>query len=302
MRASNLRRAALAALLLASGAAACADSFKHFRHLLFRESPMEPLRGRHEISAEQAKTTLHHRFRYDNQGRLIEVNRAMGDQPTSNVGSFAGFFWWAPQLRIEYAPGKEIRSFHNEAGERMAAHGAVWRMEFALDAQGRHTSLHYFDKDGQPVEGAWGVHRYAWDYPEPGVVIETRHKLNGEPAAMRPDFPFQRVRLEFGSDDLLDAVLNIDAQGQLVAAPGGAAVDRLYYDPWLNMVRWQVFDAEQRPKNGNGPMWRWASMCLTAWARPVCCAPLVNVASRAATAACRAGWTMSTTATAICKP
>jgi len=249
-----LLRASLAATLLALGALAQADSFKHYRHMVFRESPIESLKGRHEIDAEKAKTTLHHRFRYDDQGRLIEVRRAVGDKVTRNFGSFEGFFWWAPQVRIEYAPGKEIRSFYNEAGDRIAAHGPVWRMEFTLDAQGRRSALHYFDKDGKPVEGEWGAHRYAWEHPEPGVVIETRHKLNGDSAPLRSNFLFHRVRLEFGHDDLLDTMFNIDAKGDLVATNSGSAVDRIIYDPWGNFVRWQVYDTQRRPKNGNAPM------------------------------------------------
>lgn len=154
----------LTALALLTGPA-WADRLEYYRHLVFRESPMEPLRGRHPLSAEQAQNTLHHRFRYDDQGRLIEVARAIGDAVTRNRGSFEGFFWWAPQVRIAHAPGKESRSFYNEAGERIAAHGSVWRMEFTLDAQGRRSALHYFDKDGQPVNGYWGAHRYAWAYP-----------------------------------------------------------------------------------------------------------------------------------------
>ena len=249
-----LLRGSLAATLLALGSLAQADSFKHFRHMVFRESPVEDLRGRHEISTEQARTTLHHRFRYDDQGRLIEVRRAVGDTPTRNPGSFEGFFWWAPQVRIEYLPGQELRSFYNEAGDRIAAHGTVWRMAFTLDAQGRRSALHYFDKDGKPVDGYWGAHRYAWEHPEPGVVIETRFKLDGTPAPLRPDFQFQRVRLKFGHDDLLDTMLNIDAKGELVATESGSAVDRIVYDPWLNFTRWQVYDTQRRPKNGNAPM------------------------------------------------
>jgi hypothetical protein len=239
-------------LVMAGGAVA--QGIEYFRHMVFRESPMEDLRGRHQISADQAKTTLHHRFVKDDKGRLTEVSRMLGDRLTRNIGSFEGFFWWAPQVRIEYAPGKETRSFYNEVGERIAAHGPVWRMEYLLDPKGRRMSLHYFDKAGNPVDGYWNIHRYAWEYPEAGVVIETRFNLKGEPAPLRPDFTFQRVRLEFGHDDLLDTMLNIGANGKLEPTDTGSAVDRIVYDPWLNFTRWQVYDTERRPKNGNAPM------------------------------------------------
>lgn len=247
-------RLALGICLLLSTGMAQADSFKYYRHMVFRESPVENLRGRHEIDAKTAEQTLHNRFRYDDQGRLIEVRRAVGDKVTRNAGSFEGFFWWAPQVRIEYAPGRETRSFHNELGERIAAHGAVWSMVFTLDAQGRRSRLDYYDKDGKPVDGYWGIQNYRWEHPEPGVVVETRHKLGGDSAPMRPNFLFHKVRMEFGHDDLLDLVFNIDEQGQLVANPSGAAVDRIVYDPWLNFTRWQVYDKERKPRNGNAPM------------------------------------------------
>lgn len=252
---TSIGRSVIGLLALMSYASSTyADTLQYYRHMVFRESPMENLRGRHEVNAEQAKTSLHHRFRLDEKGRTIEVSRMVGDKLTRNIGSFEGFFWWAPQVRIEYTADREIRSFYNEAGERIAAHGPVWRMEFKLDAQGRRSSLHYFDKNDKAVDGYWGIHRYEWTYPEPGVVIENRYKQNGEPAPLRPDFLFQRVRMEFGHDDLLDMMLNIDANGKLVATNSGSAVDRIVYDPWLNFVRWQVYDTERRPRNGNAPM------------------------------------------------
>jgi len=239
----------LAALVLSGSA--WADSVQYHRHLVLRESPVEDLRGRYEISAEQAKSTLHHRMARDDQGRLTEVSRAVGDRLTRNEGSFSGFLWWAPQMRIEYPPGREIRSFYNEAGDRIAAHGGVWRMEFSLDERGRRRALQYFGEDGQPVDDAWGIQRYAWEHPSSGVVIETRFNRKGDPAPLRPDFLFHRVRLEFGRDDLLDAMVHIDAQGQITGSPSGAAVEGLSYDPWGNFQRWQIYDTQRRPINGN---------------------------------------------------
>lgn len=245
------RSTVLALALLALSAVGQADTLKYYRHLVFRESPVEDVKGRLEIDAAAARELLHHRFRFDGQGRPTEIVRAVGQRLTRNEGSFGGFFWWAPALRIEYTPGKEIRSFFNEAGDRIAAHGAVWRMEFSLDAQGRRSALNYFDRDGQPVDGAWGIQRYQWEHPAPGVIVEARFNRRGESAPMRPDFLFHRVRFEFGHDDLLDFMFNVDAKGETTASPTGSAVDRLVYDPWGNFHRWQVFNQQRHPHNGN---------------------------------------------------
>lgn len=243
----------VAATLMAWSAFAQADTLKYYRHLVFRESPVEDFKGRQEIDAGAAKALLHHRFRFDEQGRVTEIVRAVGERLTRNEGSFSGFLWWAPAVRIEYAPGKEIRSFYNEAGDRIAAHGAVWRMEFSLDAQGRRSALNYFGKDGQPVDGAWGIQRYEWERPAPGVIIEARFNRRGESAPVRPDFLFHRVRLEFGHEDLLDFIVHVDAKGDIADSPTGAAVDRISYDPWGNFQRWQVYNRQRQPHNGNAP-------------------------------------------------
>ena len=89
-------------------------------------------------------------------------------------------------------------------------------MEFSLDAQGRRSRLNYFDQAGEPVDCEWGVHEYRWTHPAAGVVIEERSNVAGAPATMRSNLLFHTVRLEFGKDDLLDFVFNIDAQGELV--------------------------------------------------------------------------------------
>lgn len=244
---------ALALLALAISQGASAETIKYYRNLVFRESPIEDYRGRHEIDADTAKKLIHFRFHYDDQDRLIEVSRRVGDTLTESDGSFPGFFWWAPRVKIEYAGGKETRWFTDVAGERTATHGKVFRMEFSLDEQGRRSRLNYFGQDGKPVDCEWGIHEYRWTHPSAGVVIEERSNLAGASATMRSNLLFHKVRLEFGSDELLDFVFNIDAKGELVDNPHGAAVDRIVYDLNHNFIRWQVYDQARRPKNGNDP-------------------------------------------------
>lgn len=250
----RMRRVAMTMVALAVSSFVSADTVKYYRNLVFRESPIEDIRGRYEIDAVTAKKVIHFRMRYDDRNRLVEVSRRVGDNLTENDGSFAGFFWWAPKLEIAYAAGKETRWFSDVTGERTAAHGKVYRMEFTLDTHGRRSRLNYFGKDGNAVDCEWGIHEYRWTHPSTGVVIETRTNVTGKPATMRNNLLFHTVRLEFGKDDLLDFVFNIDGKGDLVDNPQGAAVDRIVYDLNHNFIRWQVYDRARRIKNGNDPM------------------------------------------------
>jgi hypothetical protein len=233
---------------------AAADTVKYYRNMVFRESPVEDIRGRQEIDAATAQQVIHFRFHYDDQNRLTEVSHRVGDKLTENDGSFPGFFWWAPKVDISYVDGKEIRHFYNVANERTGAHGKVYRMEFTLDESKRRSRLNYFDKDGKPVDGDWGIHEYRWSYPQAGAIIEERSNVAGAPATMRPDFKFNTIRMEFGDDDWLDFVFNIDSNGDLTENETGAAVDRIVYDLHGNFIRWQVYDKKRLPKNGNYPL------------------------------------------------
>lgn len=252
----EIHRWGIAAFLLALSFAqgATAETLKYYRNMVFRESPVEDIRGRHEIDAVIAAKVIHFRFRYDDQNRLIEVSRRVGDKLTENDGSFPGFFWWAPKLDISYETGKEIRHFSDVANERTTAHGNVFRMEFLLDEKKRRTRLNYFDKDGKPVDSEWGIHEYRWKHPQAGVIVEERSSVTGAPATMRSNLLFKTIRMEFGQDDLLDFVFHIDAKGDLVENETGAAVDRIVYDLHGNFIRWQVYDKMRRPKNGNDPL------------------------------------------------
>jgi len=226
---------------------------EYYRHLVFRESPLEDIRGIYPLTAAERHQTLHFKFVRDGQGRLTEVSQKLGDQPVDSHGSWQGFFWFSPVLKISYAPNQEIRTFYNKAGEQIAAHGKVYRAEFSLDAAGKRQSLQFFDQENQPVDSEWGIASYQWQHVKPGTVIEQRFNLAGKPVTMRPNLLFQQIRMEFGHDDLLDFVYNIDADGQLVNNATGAAVDRIVYDLNGNFVRWLVFDKDLKPVNGNDP-------------------------------------------------
>ncbi|MBU2428498.1 MAG: hypothetical protein KKA56_16595 [Gammaproteobacteria bacterium] len=229
------------------------STVEFYRHLVFRESPVENIRGSNPLTEKDRHHNLHFKFVRDSLGRITEVSQMLGDHVVSANGGWEGFFWFAPTLKISYQPNKEIRTFYNLAGEQVAAHGQVYQAEFTLDAAGQRQSLEFFNQAGQPVSSEWGIAKYQWQHGKPGTVTEQRFNLAGAPVSMRPDLLFHQVRLEFGNDDLLDFVYHIDAQGNLVNNPTGAAVDRIVYDLNDNFIRWQVYNQQLQPVNGNAP-------------------------------------------------
>ncbi|MBT9503578.1 MAG: hypothetical protein IV092_20215 [Burkholderiaceae bacterium] len=205
-------------LALALSALGRADTLKNRRDLMFRQSPVEEVKGRLEIDAAAARQLLHHRFRFDDQGRPTEIVRAVGERLTRNEGSFGGFLWWAPPCASSTWP---------------AQRAALLR-------------------PGRPA-GRWRLGHTALPTGAPGAGPDRRCRFNrrGKSAPVRPDFLFHRVRFEFGHDDLLDFMFNIDAKGETSASPTGSAADPLVYDPWGNIHRWQVFNQHRHPHNGH---------------------------------------------------
>ncbi|MBU2224453.1 MAG: hypothetical protein KKB00_10460 [Gammaproteobacteria bacterium] len=230
-----------------------ASTVEYYRHLVFRESPVENIRGSNPLTEKDRHQNLHFKFVRDSLGRITEVSQMLGDHVVSSNGSWEGFFWFAPTLKISYQPNKEIRTFYNLVGEQVAAHGQVYQAEFSLDAAGQRQTLQFFDQAGQPVNSEWGITKYQWQHTKPGTVTEQRFNLAGTSMPMRPNLLFHQVRLEFGNDDLLDFVYHIDGQGNLVNNPTGAAVDRIVYDFNDNFIRWQVYNQQLQPVNGNAP-------------------------------------------------
>ena len=52
------------------------EKVQHYRHILFSETPWDPIRGTYKISSEEAKTVKNYTFTYDDSLRLTQVEFA----------------------------------------------------------------------------------------------------------------------------------------------------------------------------------------------------------------------------------
>lgn len=226
---------------------------EHYRHLMFRESPFAPYQGIHPIDAGTAKTTAHYRFDYDEQGRVIQISHRIGERLLEDNGNWDSFIWFAPMVRISYGEQQEVHHYFDANGEPATVHGQVFSATYQLNTQQQRTALAFRDAQGEASENAWGAHRYQWRRDEDNRVVERRFNLADELVMIRPNFDFYEIRLQYGSDGRLQFMYNYGQEGQLTDNASGAAIDRIYYDRAGNFQRWQVYNAQREPVEGNIP-------------------------------------------------
>ena len=225
-----------------------------YRHIMFRESPYAPYRGIHELDPNLSDEVAHFDFDHDEQGRLVAISHQMGDVVIANNGNWDSFIWFAPQVRIAYGDNTETHTYFNATGEQIHAHGRVWQARYTLDADGRRVALAFFDEDGEPSENAWNVHSYDWRPSDDGHIFERRYNLTGEMQPIRPVFHFYEVKLEYDTDGRIAFVRNYGTDHTPTNNDSGAGIDRITYDLDGNFVRWQVYDTQGNPVEGNRPM------------------------------------------------
>ncbi len=230
-----------------------ASKSEFFRHIMFRESPFAPYKGIYPIDKKQANKVAHYRFDYDKQGRVISIAHMIGDKVISNNGNWDSFIWFAPKVTIEYGKNKETHRYFNILNEQVEAHGKVYSAEYQL-TDGMRTSLTFTDKEGKPSQNAWGAHHYTWSVDEKGLIIEKRFGLDKKMVSIRPEFKFFETRLHYDNEGKLMFMYNYGLEGEPTNNDSGAGIDRIYYDLNGNFQRWQVFDKDHKPVNGNRPM------------------------------------------------
>lgn len=244
----------LAVLALLASPQLLAKEPDHFQHIMFRETPFAPYAGIHPISAQQSDSVLHYEFSYDSQNRVAKISRKLGDKVVAMLGTWDSFIWFAPEVRITYLPKREVHTYFNTQGEQISAHGKVWQAIYELDNDGKRMALRFFDKAGEPTESEWGIHSYQWRASDDGHHFEKRFSLNGEQQTLRPELQFYEIKLEYDRNGQLAFMRNYGLNHRLTNNDSGAAIDRITYDLAGNFIRWQVYDKDNNPVEGNRPM------------------------------------------------
>ena len=218
----------------------------YYLTLAFRESPYAPHKGLHRISADRALSINHYRFDHSEDGRLIGITFALGDQQRRQNHT-ANYFWYASAERYEYRDDQVFVTYLDEWGEPTTVRGEVAVSVYRLDQQGRRIELSYLGVEGAPVNNDWGIHRYHWRHLDDGSVIETRYDLDGGEVPIRPGFEFKTIRLSYDANGFTRLMQRVDDGGQLVGEAGEFAQDRFTYSPGGGLVQYDVLDAKGAP-------------------------------------------------------
>ncbi|MFC3193594.1 hypothetical protein ACFODZ_04970 [Marinicella sediminis] len=225
----------------------------YFRHLAFRETPFSTYRGIYPITQQQARSTAHYRFDHDDQGRVTAVSHRIGEHIIHNNGNWDTFIWFAPKVTIEYGDQQEIHRYHNRVNERITVHGDVYQAIYQLNDQGQRVSLTFTNESQQPSENTWHINRYTWQHLNDHQLLEKRFNLAGEQQPIRPEFVFHETRMTFDRRGFIHKLENLGLNGQPTNNDSGAGIDRIYFDLHGNFQRWQVFDKDHKPVEGNRP-------------------------------------------------
>ena len=228
-------------------------SSKFFRHIMFRETPFASYRGIYPVDSKTTPDFAHYKFSYDEQGRVREIQYQINDRIIRGNEVWDSFIWFAPKVKIDYQPNKEVHTYFNSRNEPFTAHGNVFKAVYQLDDKGQRTSLKFYDEKGELSENAWNIHRYEWRFAN-NKVYEKRFDLKGEQRPLRPEFRFFEVELDYDNDGKLTFLKNLGLEGKPTNNDSGAGIDRIVYDHNGNFTRWQVYDKDGNPVEGNRPM------------------------------------------------
>lgn len=236
-----------------SDAGAGNASTSYFRHIMFRESPYAIYRGIHQIDKRTVPDVAHYQFKQDNQGRITQISYQQKDALIRANEVWDSFIWFAPRVDIAYDANTETHSYYNSDGNRIAAHGNVYAAVYQLNDNKQRVALRFFDQYGKAVESAWNIHRYEWRHTD-NKVYEKRFNLQNEQQPLRPELTFYEVELDYDRDGKLAFMRNLGLTGEPTNNETGAGIDRIIYDHNGNFIRWQVYDKDGRPVEGNRPM------------------------------------------------
>jgi hypothetical protein len=175
---------------------------EHYRNLLFTESPWDPIRGTHQITAEEAKTVNNYTFTYDDTKRLVQVTYGRGDSllPKSRLG--------AAKVVMTYQDNQEIRTYFDTKGEPKTVNGDVFKSVYTMDENGFRKGLKFYDEAGEPVENRNKIAYYVWSKTIFGDVRENRYNLADEETVLNEFCPFYELWFTYDENGRVTRMAN----------------------------------------------------------------------------------------------
>jgi YD repeat-containing protein len=173
-----------------------------YRSLQFSETPFDIERGKHKITADEAKNINSYKFTYDESGRLVSVEYVRGDVLLgySSMGR-------AAKVVYTYTDDKQIKHFFDKDNKPVESQG-VFAYEYALDETGMRRGLMFLDKDGNMIENGNKIHSFRWSKLPDGMIRENRYNLEGKEVIMNEFCPFYELRFSYNDKGYVTRMAN----------------------------------------------------------------------------------------------
>lgn len=230
-----------------------AQTKKHFKHLIFRETPYSNTRGRIPLTLEEAQEENHFTLTYDESDRVILIEYKFKDKliPLDRSGILDGKRALASKTKIEYKDNKEIRTFYNINNKPTTNGMGVYKEEYQYDKSGNRKTLKYYNEKNEPINNSWKVHSYHWTQYDNHSVLEKRKNVKGSYVTMRSYYKFHNVLYKFNKDGILLSMNNVDHKLKPINDETGIAIDKAIYDDDHNLIHFKFFNAEGKPVIGS---------------------------------------------------
>jgi hypothetical protein len=226
------------------------NRYEYYSRFPFWESPIQIFQGEGPLTKEQALKRKHIRVGYDQQNRIISIQRRLGDQFKDVAGLDYELYIFNVHTRIEYIDNLAKHTSYDRYGNQVKVWGDVWTRIYQIDQHGRFLKLWFTDEQSKSIENSSGVAYYEWAHQSDGSVIEERRNFEGKMKPHRRGFEFQRIKLTFAKDGSLRVMQNLDDSGKLLASKSGAAQYHYFYDSQGKFELWKIYDENGKPAKG----------------------------------------------------
>ncbi|WP_299887088.1 hypothetical protein [uncultured Lacinutrix sp.] len=246
----------LLALVLTINLSAQDNSYKYYKHLVFRETPYSLIKGRIEIPKERTEKENHYKLTYDSSNNLILIEYLFGDKQINRrrAGIMDGFRNIYSKTAIKYVGNLEIRTFYNSKGVQCNNTMNVYKEVYEYNKEGEKIGVKFYDKTGDLTNNTWNIAEYTWKKTNDFDIIEKRKDKRGNYVSMRPYYYFMTTLYKYTEKGILISMNNIDENGNLINDFDdltGIALDKAEYDENFNLIGFRFYNANQEPVIGS---------------------------------------------------
>ena len=214
----------------------------YYRQLVYNHvSPFYPIRGIYEITSAIAEKSPHYLFKMDNQNRIAEIINHNPELWKQHELTHLRIY----RTVFTYTGNKEIRTFFDQAGQRVPNIRGVYKEIYTYDATGFKCGLDFYDLAEKPMLSDWQISRYTWEKHN-DLVVEKRYDLNGKPVSLSPYFLFVITGIKYNDKGYSMACYNLNDALEITANESGIASYQDQYDNLGNHIEYGYYDKNNK--------------------------------------------------------